>query len=62
MTKPFEKVIELIGIERVLFGSDWPRPEGLAHPTDFKDISKLDAVQTQCIMSSNLKGLLEGAR
>lgn len=58
-----ERVIDLIGAERVLFGSDWPHPEGLEHPLDFlKDIAKLDAVQTQQIMSSNLKGLLQGAR
>lgn len=58
-----ENVIELIGVERVLFGSDWPHPEGLAHPLDFfKDIEKLDAAQTQRIMSTNLKNLLEGVR
>lgn len=60
---PIDKVIELIGVERVLFGSDWPHPEGLAHPLDFfKDIVSLDAAQTQRIMSTNLKGLLEGVR
>ncbi|RJF91662.1 amidohydrolase family protein [Noviherbaspirillum saxi] len=60
---PIDKVIELIGVERVLFGSDWPHPEGLAHPLDFfKDISNLNATQTQRIMSTNLKELLEGVR
>jgi len=58
-----ERVIELIGAERVLFGSDWPHPEGLAHPLDFlNDIATLNADQTRQIMSSNLKGLLEGVR
>ena len=58
-----DKVIELIGDERVLFGSDWPHPEGLASPLDFfKDISMLTPEQTRRVMSSNLKGLLEGAR
>ncbi|MES2025588.1 MAG: amidohydrolase family protein [Pseudomonadota bacterium] len=58
-----DKVIDLIGVERVLFGSDWPHPEGLAHPLDFfKDISNLNAVQTQHVMSTNLKELLAGVR
>lgn len=58
-----EKVVELIGVERVLFGSDWPHPEGLGTPLDyFKDISKLSAEQTQRVMSTNLKSLLEGVR
>jgi predicted TIM-barrel fold metal-dependent hydrolase len=57
------KVIELIGVERVLFGSDWPHPEGLTHPLDFfKDIGDLNEAQTQRVMSTNLKQLLEGAR
>lgn len=60
---PIDEIIKLIGVERVLFGSDWPHPEGLAHPLDFlKDISDLDAAQTQRVMSTNLKELLEGVR
>jgi predicted TIM-barrel fold metal-dependent hydrolase len=60
---PVGKVAELIGIERVLFGSDWPHPEGLAQPLEFlKDIADLDAEQTRKVMSSNLQGLLEGRR
>ncbi|RDK05496.1 amidohydrolase family protein [Cupriavidus lacunae] len=60
---PVEKVIELVGVERVLFGSDWPHPEGLAQPLDFfKDIEALTAEQTQRVMSTNLKELLAGVR
>lgn len=60
---PVDKLIDLIGVERVLFGSDWPHPEGLTHPRDFfKDIDMLDEAQTQRVMSTNLKGLLEGVR
>jgi predicted TIM-barrel fold metal-dependent hydrolase len=56
-------VVELIGVERVLFGSDWPHPEGLGNPMDYlKDIASLDAEQTQRVMSTNLKDLLEGKR
>lgn len=58
-----EKVIELVGIDRVLFGSDWPHPEGLAQPLDFlKDIASINPAQTQQIMSTNLKNLLAGLR
>lgn len=58
-----EQVIELLGEERVLFGSDWPHPEGLASPLAyFNDIAQLTPAQTERVMSTNLKGLLEGAR
>jgi len=60
---PVGKVAALIGIERVLFGSDWPHPEGLAQPLEFlQDIADLDPEQTRKVMSSNLQGLLEGRR
>ena len=29
------KLADLVGVERVLFGSDWPHGEGLANPVDF---------------------------
>jgi predicted TIM-barrel fold metal-dependent hydrolase len=58
-----DKVVELIGVDRVLFGSDWPHPEGLGTPLDFlKDIATLNPAQVKQVMSSNLKGLLEGVR
>lgn len=58
-----EKLVQLMGVERILFGSDWPHPEGLRNPLDFfNDIGSLDAAGIQRVMSSNLKGLLEGAR
>ena len=31
----FRKLADLIGVERILFGSDWPHGEGLAEPLDF---------------------------
>lgn len=52
-----------IGADRVLFGSDWPHPEGLASPRDFdEEVSSFSLADKEKIMSSNLKGLLEGAR
>ena len=33
---------DLIGVERILFGSDWPHGEGLAEPIDFvKELARL---------------------
>ncbi len=58
---PVKRVCELIGADRVLFGSDWPHPEGLANPIDFfNDIGTLTAAEQQLVMSTNLKNLLEG--
>lgn len=60
---PIEKVIELMGANRVLFGSDWPHPEGLSKPLDFlKDIKGLSDAHQKMIMHDNLKNLLEGRR
>ncbi|MDT4841603.1 hypothetical protein FQZ97_754660 [compost metagenome] len=57
------RICEIMGDNRVLFGSDWPHPEGLSHPWDFfKDIEDLSDAQAQRVMSTNLKGLLEGVR
>jgi predicted TIM-barrel fold metal-dependent hydrolase len=28
-------LVAAVGVERVLFGSDWPHPEGVEHPCDF---------------------------
>ena len=30
-------LIDLLGIERVLFGSDWPHPEGIPEPRAYPD-------------------------
>lgn len=48
-----------IGIERLLFGSDFPHTEGLPDPTLFvKDIPTFDAAETQAIMRDNVRELL----
>jgi len=50
---------ELIGVERILFGSDWPHGEGVAHPLDFtKELGGFDEQQTQRIMRENCLDLL----
>ena len=49
----------LIGIERILFGSDWPHGEGLARPLDFaKELSGFGEAETRRIMRDNVLELL----
>lgn len=48
-----------IGPERVLFGSDWPHPEGLAQPNDFADgLRGMAEGDISLIMRDNLRSLL----
>lgn len=52
-----------IPAERILFGSDFPHPEGLAEPLDYlKEFKGFSDEDVKKIFHSNLKGLLEGAR
>ncbi|MBW8826735.1 MAG: amidohydrolase [Acidobacteria bacterium] len=45
---------ELIGVERVLFGSDFPHPEGLAVPSSFADqLATLSAEDRRAVMRDN---------
>jgi predicted TIM-barrel fold metal-dependent hydrolase len=50
---------ETVGASQVLFGSDYPHPEGLAEPADFADaIASLPAADVRAIMRDNALGLL----
>lgn len=52
---------ELLGIDKVIFGSDWPHPEGLGDPLDYyADIQDLSPQEQKMVMCDNLKDLLEG--
>ncbi len=53
------KLADLIGVERILFGSDWPHGEGLAEPTDFiKELDGFDDADIRRIMRDNCLELL----
>ncbi|MCB2046718.1 MAG: amidohydrolase family protein [Novosphingobium sp.] len=57
------KLKEHVPAERMLFGSDWPHPEGLALPLDYiNEVKDFTPAEQQMFMSSNLKDLLEGKR
>ena len=50
---------EVIGVEHILFGSDWPHGEGLAVPTDFtKELDGFDDTAVRKIMRDNALALL----
>ncbi len=52
-------LVETLGAERVLFGSDWPHPEGVATPRDFlKEVEALDDATARRIMRDNTAELL----
>ena len=53
---------ELIGVDRILFGSDWPHGEGVAQPLDFeKELGGFDEDATRRIMHDNALELLGSA-
>jgi predicted TIM-barrel fold metal-dependent hydrolase len=53
------RLADTIGVERVLFGSDWPHGEGLARPLDFeKELHGFDAPDVRKIMRDNALDLL----
>jgi len=50
---------DLIGVERILFGSDWPHGEGLANPLDFeKELGAFTDDEVRRIMRDNCLELL----
>ncbi|MEE2030666.1 amidohydrolase family protein [Rhodococcus chondri] len=56
----FSKLTALIGAERVLFGSDYPHPEGLAEPTTYiSHIQNLSLEDQALVMGGNLARLLK---
>lgn len=58
-----EELKQYIPANRILFGSDFPHPEGLANPLDYlKDFSTFSEGEVKQVFHSNMKGLLEGLR
>jgi predicted TIM-barrel fold metal-dependent hydrolase len=53
---------DALGVERLLFGSDFPHTEGLAEPTAFvKDIPTFTAAETRKVMRDNVLELIGAA-
>jgi len=52
-------LVELIGVDRVLYGSDYPHPEGLADPITFVDeLQGLPDDTVRLVMGGNLARLM----
>ncbi|NKY42833.1 amidohydrolase family protein [Nocardia cerradoensis] len=55
-----QAIAELIGVENVLFGSDYPHPEGLAEPARYiNEIKDMPLADQEKIMGGNLARLLK---
>jgi predicted TIM-barrel fold metal-dependent hydrolase len=53
---------DLVGVERILFGSDWPHGEGVAQPLDFaKEIGAFGEADQRRILRENVLELLGGS-
>ena len=53
------RLAELIGVERILFGSDWPHGEGCEQPLDFlRELDGFDDGEMRRIMRDNCSELL----
>ena len=54
------ELVKVVGPERVLFGSDYPHPEGLAQPLTYIDrINELSETDQALIMGGNLARLID---
>jgi predicted TIM-barrel fold metal-dependent hydrolase len=54
---PYE-IAELMGAERVIFGSDWPHIEGMPNPLDYAvEVKELDVAAQSLVLHDNAVGL-----
>ena len=52
-------LVDALGADRVLFGSDFPHPEGLGDPLEFVgELAELPAPVVEQVMGRNLEELL----
>jgi predicted TIM-barrel fold metal-dependent hydrolase len=62
LEEDLSRLAGLIGVERILFGSDWPHGEGVAQPLDFlKELDGFAGNDVQRIMHDNCLELLRPA-
>ena len=53
------RLVEMVGVDQVMFGSDWPHPEGLETPTDWQDeIAEMNEEDREKIMGGNVMKVL----
>jgi len=47
-------VVELMGADRVIFGSDWPHVEGMPQPLDYApEVKELDEASKRLVLRDN---------
>lgn len=52
-------LLDHMNVDRILFGSDWPHPEGCSEPADaLRDVADLDEDKQRRVMADNMKELL----
>jgi predicted TIM-barrel fold metal-dependent hydrolase len=52
------EVIELMGADHVIFGSDWPHIEGMPNPLDYlEEVENLNSDDLQLVMRDNTRYL-----
>jgi predicted TIM-barrel fold metal-dependent hydrolase len=55
-----EELVELVGVDRILFGSDWPHAEGLVDPLDYRnEVKMFTPEEQQLILRGNAASLTE---
>ncbi|HWA68067.1 MAG TPA: amidohydrolase family protein, partial [Mycobacteriales bacterium] len=56
----FLDIVKLVGADRVVFGSDWPHPEGLKDPITYvDDLEGLSQSDIELIMGGNMCDLFK---
>ena len=58
---PLDPLVDAVGIDHVIFNSDWPHPEGLADPCSYIDFCREAAFSDEAIekiMGENMFDLL----
>jgi predicted TIM-barrel fold metal-dependent hydrolase len=54
------ELVELMGADHVIFGSDWPHIEGLPQPLDYVvEVKELDEEDRRKVLRDNVRGLNE---
>jgi predicted TIM-barrel fold metal-dependent hydrolase len=54
------ELASVIGVEKILFGSDWPHGEGLENPVSFtKELAGFSAEDIRKVMRDNALDLLD---
>jgi predicted TIM-barrel fold metal-dependent hydrolase len=54
------QIVEWMGADRVIFGSDWPHIEGMPRPLDYvAEMDGVDDVDRQKVLYDNVKELTE---